>query len=207
MTDWFEYRWLAFLALLAATGSVALAFGASLRVSLLIGFDLAGTTLLAVLGGSMILGGAAYLREQAERVDAGRWAVLLMSIVLSSAALASLGMEMQATEQTSQAHILLAVASILVAWLLMNTMFAFHYAHVYYVGEQGSPGGLDFPGTSSPDYFDFLYFALVLGMTFQVSDVNIVSSRIRRIALGHALTAFFFNLVVLALAVNLLVAA
>ncbi|MEZ5556944.1 MAG: DUF1345 domain-containing protein [Pseudomonadales bacterium] len=204
MTDWLEYRWLAFLATFAlATSAISMA-GADLRTSLLIGFDLAGALLLFALGVTMFRGGAAAVKENAQRIDAGRWAVLFMGIVLSTTALVGLGMEIQAAAHESLARIVLGAASIVVAWLLMNTLFALHYAHTYYVGDGGSRGGLEFPGTDLPDYFDFLYFALVLGMTFQVSDVVIVSSHIRRVALVHAIIAFFFNVIVLALSVSLL---
>jgi uncharacterized membrane protein len=204
--DWFEHRAIGFVVILAVASAAALTFGAQWSVSLglLVGFDLAGTLFLIALGVSLIRGDAAHVRERAKRVDAGRWTVLLVAILLSLAALIALGIEIQAAKQASLPLTLLAVTSIIVAWLLMNTTFAFHYAHAYYVGEPEVQRGLEFPGTPSPDYMDFLYFSLVLGMTFQVSDVNIVNSRVRRMALGHAIVAFFFNLGLLALSINLL---
>jgi uncharacterized membrane protein len=77
-----------------------------------------------------------------------------------------------------------------------------HYAHEYYA-RSGQGTALEFPGTAEPDYWDFLYFAFVIGMTFQVSDVNIVDRDIRRIALAHGVIAFFFNLGILALSINI----
>ena len=93
------------------------------------------------------------------------------------------------------------------SWLVLNTTFAFHYAHMYY----GDPkkhqhsGGLNFPDDSSPDYMDFAYFSFVIGMTFQVSDVTITSPHVRRFALTHSVLSFGFNTVIVALSVNAIV--
>ena len=86
----------------------------------------------------------------------------------------------------------------------MHTIFALHYAHEYY-GERrdGVVGGLNFPGDQSPDYWDFFYFSVVIGMTSQVSDVAITSPTIRRVATMHGVLSFFFNVTVLALSVNM----
>ncbi len=86
----------------------------------------------------------------------------------------------------------------------MNTIFALHYAHEFYGDWGGKGSGLDFPGTREPDYWDFFYFAFVIGMTFQVSDVQITSRRIRRLALFHALIAFAFNTAIVALSINII---
>jgi uncharacterized membrane protein len=88
----------------------------------------------------------------------------------------------------------------------MQVTFTFRYAHEYYSrsGEgPGVDGGLRFPGEDHPDYMDFLYFALVLGMTFQVSDVEVTSRKLRRLATLHGFLGFLFNTVILALTVNL----
>ncbi len=98
---------------------------------------------------------------------------------------------------------MLATCSLLLAWLFLNTIFAVHYAHEFYGDSGGKHSGLDFPGTKEPDYWDFIYFAFVIGMTFQVSDVQISERKIRRVALVHALIAFFFNVIVIALSVNI----
>ena len=98
-------------------------------------------------------------------------------------------------------EVVLAGASLALSWLFLNTMFGLHYAHEYYMREKGA--ALAFPeGADEPDYWDFMYFAFVLGMTFQVSDVQIVRARVRRIALMHGIIAFFFDVFILALSVN-----
>ena len=98
--------------------------------------------------------------------------------------------------------IALAAASILAAWILLNLLFAIHYAHTYFSGASRDEPPLVFPGAKGRVFSDFLYFSFVIGMTFQVSDVVIVDAGLRRLALAHAIIAFFFNVFVLALAVN-----
>ena len=82
-------------------------------------------------------------------------------------------------------------------------MFALHYAHDYYHAADTTATGLDFPGAEKPDYWDFMYFAFVIGMTFQVSDVQISRRIMRRVALLHSVIAFFFNVVIIAITVNI----
>jgi uncharacterized membrane protein len=105
------------------------------------------------------------------------------------------------------AHLLLVALSLAGAWLLIQVVFALHYARCYYLpsrGGQEPARGLAFPGDQAPDYLDFFYFSAVVGMTSQVSDVAVHSRAMRRITLVHGLLSFGFNLVVLALAVNVL---
>ena len=99
----------------------------------------------------------------------------------------------------------LVAGTLLLSWLLSQVVFSLRYAHEYYSrsGEAPIDGGLEFPGENRPDYLDFLYFAVVLGMTFQVSDVQITSRKLRRLALVHGLLGFMFNTVIIALTVNL----
>lgn len=102
-------------------------------------------------------------------------------------------------------HLGLALLSLAGSWLIIQTVFALHYTRGYYhlptqVSEPRR--GLDFPGDQDPDYLDFLYFSAVIGMTSQVSDVTVQSRAMRRLTLAHSLLSFGFNLVVLAVAVN-----
>jgi uncharacterized membrane protein len=202
MIDWLEFRWLLFLAtLLIATGAM-FASGMGLRLSAVVAFDVVAGAY--VIGTIFVMsgGGSDIIRRHAKDIDAGRWSLLTVSVVLSTTALAALGAEIEAAQDIAVTHLLLAAASIFVSWLFMNTMFAMHYAHTYYAESRAEPGGIKFPGSGSPDYLDFLYFALVLGMTFQTSDVAIVDRRIRRIALLHSAIAFFFNVVIISLAIS-----
>ncbi|QNK64884.1 DUF1345 domain-containing protein [Pedobacter sp. PAMC26386] len=120
-------------------------------------------------------------------------------------------------------HILLSVAAVMCAWALVHTIFVFRYAHLYYETKGKSAvkpanglaeakedadvkykEGLEFPEEKTPDYLDFTYFSFVIGMTFQVSDVEISSRRIRRLALMHSLVSFAFNTVIVALSINII---
>lgn len=99
------------------------------------------------------------------------------------------------------------IGGILLSWTLVHTTFCFHYAHLYYDNEKGSDDnaeGLEFPREKHPDYVDFAYFSFIIGMTFQVSDVEISSRVIRRLALLHSLLSFVLNTFVVALTINLI---
>lgn len=107
------------------------------------------------------------------------------------------------------AHILLAISAVGVSWWLVHTVFTSRYAHMYYDtdtddGKVLPGGGLQFPDTEDPDYLDFVYFAFVVGMTFQVSDVVITHRSIRRLCLMHSLISFVFNTLIVALSINVI---
>jgi len=136
-------------------------------------------------------------------------------LFITTASVASLGAIIYLLKSTKglpdvskNEHILLAIAAVIISWFLLHTIFTLRYAHLYYDadtdtdGETKGIGGLQFPGKEQPDYLDFVYFSFIVGMTFQVSDVNITSRRIRRICLAHALLSFAFNTAILALSIN-----
>ena len=105
--------------------------------------------------------------------------------------------------------VVLALISVIVSWWLVHTIFTLRYAHLYYnantdSGEKKPDGGLQFPDETQPDYLDFVYFSFVIGMTFQVSNVEISSRDIRRLALLHSLISFAFNTAIVALSINVI---
>ena len=107
-------------------------------------------------------------------------------------------------------HLALTIAALLSSWLVIQTVFGFHYARRYYRDEQRQPprsGGLAFPGGAEPDYMDFAYYSFVVGMTSQVSDVQVISPVMRRMTLVHGVLAFIFNIAVLALSINTIASA
>jgi uncharacterized membrane protein len=114
------------------------------------------------------------------------------------------------SEATKNAHILLAISAVAVSWWLVHTVFTSRYAHMYYDtdtddGKVRPGGGLQFPDSDEePDYLDFVYFAFVVGMTFQVSDVVITHRSIRRLCLVHSLISFAFNTLIVALSINVI---
>lgn len=150
-------------------------------------------------------------RRYARVQDSRRWIIVVLIVIAAAVSLLALGASFgKAANETSTGltlRLTFAAFSILASWLLTHTVFALHYAHHYYgddetiEGEQDR-GGLDFPGKGLPDYWDFLYFSYVVGMTCQVSDVQVTSRSMRRMVLAHGVLSFFFNTFILALAVN-----
>jgi uncharacterized membrane protein len=142
-------------------------------------------------------------------------AVLLALLLLSVlASMLAIGLMLQYVKDWSPAerlaHLALSMCALASSWLLMQTTFAFRYAHVYYRerGQIASKGaGLIFPGSTAPDYLDFLYYSFVVGMTSQVSDVVVTSKIMRHWTLLHSVIAFAFNMLVLALNINVMAGA
>jgi uncharacterized membrane protein len=152
------------------------------------------------------------LRGRARQLDPRRWVILAIIVVAGAISLLALGFTLHKAPGESMvagaARVVVTGLAIAASWALTHTTFALHYAHHYY-GDGSLPGeddrgGLAFPGGEEPDYWDLLYFALVIGMTCQVSDVQVTSRAMRRITLLHSVLSFFFNTIILALAVNLL---
>lgn len=148
------------------------------------------------------------IRANAARQDEGRYAMLGVTVTAALASLAAIVVELAsagngaATRQPI--HLVLAGVTIVLSWALIHTMFALHYAHEFYDDSTATDQALAFPGgEQEPDYWDFVYFSFVIGMTSQVSDVGITSKRIRRTAAAHGVVSFFFNAALLALTVNI----
>jgi uncharacterized membrane protein len=139
-------------------------------------------------------------------------ALALAAIVFSVVAIFAL---LSRTSQPDPAELSLAIASVPLGWLMLHTIAAFHYAHRFYKASDDDAlpsseadrdaGGLNFPGKGDPDAWDFLYFSFVIGMTAQVSDVAVERADLRRLVLFHGVASFFYNTVLLALAVNVAV--
>src|SRR5262249_1451249 len=111
---------------------------------------------------------------------------------------------------TKVARLTMTVVALMSSWALIHTVYAFHYARRYYHDEKRSPeqaGGLGFPGRTDPNYMDFAYYSFVVGMTSQVSDVQVLSPGMRRLTLVHGVLSFIFNIAVLALSINIIASA
>ena len=144
------------------------------------------------------------MQNNAAVQDEGGFATLILTIAAAVASLGAIFAELSTIERTSPSYglyIALAIGTVVLSWAFTHTIFALHYAHAFY-GEHLRKSGLTFPGDGQPDYWDFVYFAFVIGMTFQVSDVEISSRRIRRLALVHGLLSFALNTFVVALTIN-----
>jgi uncharacterized membrane protein len=130
--------------------------------------------------------------------------------LISLLALAFIQKTLKAAEPSGPGVMLATIiATILLSWFLVHVMFSLHYAHRYYGAaedendEDGLIGGLSFPDEKQPDYWDFMYFSFVIGMTCQVSDVEVTGRGLRRLALVHGIAAFLFNTIILALTINI----
>ena len=151
------------------------------------------------------------IRERAQQEDLSRLLIFIFVVVAACAALFAVGFLIREHKDQSgghfAVHLLLTLSTVISTWALLNTVYSLRYAHAYY-GDSDEPGvrqhagGLLFPGDRPPNYFDFAYFSFVVGMTCQVSDVQITSRRMRRITLIHSILSFGFNTLILALLIN-----
>jgi uncharacterized membrane protein len=166
-------------------------------------FDAGALLYLTMLTRMFSRATAEHMCRQASGQDTGRRSTLWIAVALSVVVLVALSTELHAAKGGGARAMGMAALSIVLSWLFMNTMYALHYAHGYYGDFGKQHEGLDFPGTKQPDYWDFVYFAFVIGMCFQVSDVQITSHTLRRTALLHSVVAFFFNVFIIAISVNI----
>jgi uncharacterized membrane protein len=171
---------------------------------LLVGWDVGVALYLALTFQAMAKGDVARIRRRAAMLDEDRVQFLILTAGAGLATLGAIVAELGAKETAREpAHLALAVVTIMLSWAFIHTIFALHYAHEFYIENRYEDGGLAFPGKGQPDYWDFAYFSLVIGMTSQVSDVAVTAKAIRRTVLAHGVVSFFFNVALLALTVNI----
>lgn len=154
------------------------------------------------------------VKQQAKTEDTQGSVIFLL--VLAAAVCSLIGIflllktDPSASSHTSKTQIFLSFGSVFSSWMLIHTLFTLRYAHLFYASlsknkdVNSTTHGLDFPGDELPDYLDFAYFSFVIGMTFQVSDIEITSKRIRRLALLHGCLSFLYNTIILALSINII---
>jgi len=170
-------------------------------------FDLAAICFLISLIPLLKHGTTAIMRLHAEENDANRLMVLVVTSLLTLVVMVAVSGELERVNKGDLLAAFKLVATLVLIWLFANAVYALHYAHVFYSREResgGDRGGLDFPGTKTPSYSDFAYFAFTLGMTFQTSDVEITAPAVRQVALLHSFAAFIFNIGVIAFTINVL---
>ncbi|HEY1383786.1 MAG TPA: DUF1345 domain-containing protein [Dongiaceae bacterium] len=158
------------------------------------------------------------LRRRASVEDEGIPLIVALALAAIAFSLVAIFSLLNRDSTPEPAELALAILSVPLGWLMLHTIAAFHYAHLFYAASDSdellSPdtaprdrdaGGLNFPGEGDPGAWDFLYFSFVIGMTAQVSDVTVERSDLRRLVLFHGVASFFYNTVLLALAVNVAV--
>jgi len=192
-------RFILFVVVLVAV-TIICRSGNTLAGAFMMGFDAAATTFLIVTLPMLRVKGRVTMQRNAVENDANRAVLLGMATVVLAAIMVSVAVELADPKTANKP---LIVGTLALAWLFANTVYALHYAHVYYL--EGSNGGLKFAGDSDdPDYSDFVYFAFTLGMTFQTSDTEIETRQLRQIVTIHSLAAFVFNIGVIAFSINVL---
>jgi uncharacterized membrane protein len=155
------------------------------------------------------------MRKIARLKDSSRFMILTFIVAGSCVSLFSIIFLLHSSKGEAHGsvihHIILAIGSVAVSWWMLHTVFTMSYAHLYYThtpdpddNKDEVIGGLQFPDEKNPDYLDFVYFSFVVGMTFQVSDVEISSRSIRRLVLLHGLISFAFNTAIVALSINVI---
>jgi len=210
------------------------AFAARPRLSLALGAGLAvgiGCALATALGPSsclvagwnvfcalyLVLTLAAVAREgpdeiraRAAQQDQGQAMILLMILAACAASLAAVGLELSQAQHDhgleKAARVAAAFATVVGSWLVMQLVFALHYAHEFYAADPATgedAGGLAFPGGEAPDYWDFMHFSIVIGVASQTADIAFTAKPLRRLGTAHSLIAFAFNTLILALTINL----
>ncbi len=197
-------RFLAFVAVLAAA-SLAAALRLSVEEAAILGFDLAAAVFIAASLPLWAVDSADDARDRAARDDGGWVLLMLTALAVLAAVLLALGRMVEGRSHLTTTDFAIVAGTLVLAWLFSNLVYAFHYAHLYYDQvEAGDAGGILFPEGGKPVFADFVYFAFVIGMTCQTADLDIAARRIRRVVTLHGLFAFFFNLGVLAMTINVL---
>jgi uncharacterized membrane protein len=150
-------------------------------------------------------------RLRAQRYDASGYMIFLLIITAASASFVAIGFLVADIKELSfwarAERLTLSISALLLSWLLIHTLFAFHYARLYYfLPEEGDQHhrGLRFPDDDEPDYLDFAYYSFVVGMTSQVSDVSVLSRQMRRLTMIHGVLSFIYNIAILAMSINII---
>ena len=186
--------------------------GLQLSTRIIISWDLGVVCFLTLVWVMMSNATPHKMRSHARHQDESRWIILIVVVVASCTSLLAIIFMLNGNKHLAEGiltfHIVLSLFTIAASWLIIHTMFALHYAHLYYRDNNSqqlnSTSPLEFPTELNPDYIDFLYFSFGIGMSSQVADVAINSRLLRRFALIHQILTFFFNTLILALAINIL---
>lgn len=189
-------------------------WGLRWSTSAALGWDATCLAFMLIIAPRLADKSPAEIRAKAASQDEGRGVILGLVILGTAISLAAVGAELSmasgAVSPLKELRIALAVATVAASWSMMQVIFALHYAHGYYAPDrdaenpEGVVGGLAFPGGEDPDYWDFVHFAVIVGVAGQTADIAYTSKRLRRVGTLHAVAAFAFNTTVVALMINLI---
>ncbi|GAC1547309.1 MAG: DUF1345 domain-containing protein [Candidatus Velthaea sp.] len=176
-----------------------------------VAYDAGATILLAYYWIFALRSNAKHTADRSALEDPGRNVALAIVLLSAGIGLASAVVILGQGPHVANAHEKAVAygfgfAGVILGWFLIHSTFVFRYAHLFYYDddEDGTAErGLIFPGTENPNDYDFAYYSFVVGMTFQVSDVQITDPGVRRVTFFHELISFGYNTAILALVVNL----
>jgi uncharacterized membrane protein len=204
-------RRLAMVLLIGVASYLLLEHWVPAQTRLLIGWNLGAVTYLGLAWVTVARADPTMTRIRAQTHDQSGYVIFLLIVTAASASFVAIGFlvgdikGMPFWQRTE--HLILSVTALLLSWLLIQTLFGFHYARLYYSHHPGATehwGGLKFPGDKEPDYLDFAYYSFVVGMTSQVSDVAVLTRRMRRLTLVHGVLSFVYNIAILAMSINII---
>jgi uncharacterized membrane protein len=199
--------------------AVVLAFGASLvlqlwfssRFVMLASWDVGALCYLGLAWLVIARSDETLTRLRAQRYDPSGYTIFLLVVIAASASFVAIGFMVGDIKDLPfwprAERLTLSITALFVSWLLIHTLFAFHYARLYYFladGGEEHHRGLKFPDDEEPDYLDFAYYSFVVGMTSQVSDVAVLSRPMRRLTLIHGVLSFVYNIAILAMSLNII---
>ena len=182
-----------------------------LRTRLLLSWNAGVLAYLLIAWTTVARADATMTRVRAQTHDQSGYVIFVLIVSAASASFVAIGFLVGEFRNlpfwSRTGHLTLSIAALLLSWLLIQTLFAFHYARRYYSRHVNGPQprrGLKFPGDKEPDYLDFAYYSFVVGMTSQVSDVAVLTRHMRRLTLIHGVLAFIFNIAILAMSINII---
>ena len=174
----------------------------------LVAWDAASLFQLGVTAWIIARADAKETQRRAAAEDPGRAA---LTVIVLASSLVALGSATIVARKAHAAHsdesltlIVASLVAVLCAWFLTHSVYTLRYARLFYQVDEDGPGGLVFPGKEPPDDLDFAYFSFTIGVAFATSDVKIEGRRMRRTVLGHTVTAFAFNTLILANVLNVM---
>lgn len=201
------------LAIVVAIGIVVYSIGPAvvpIANRVLVTWNAASLTYLVLYWLTILRADAKLTRRRARSYDQTAYIIFLLVTIAACASVVAIGFVMGDVKSLAfwpkALHLGLSIGALVLSWMLIHTVFAFHYARRYYAPAslEGPAAGLKFPGVDEPDYFDFAYYSFVVGMTSQVSDVCVTSGQLRRTTLAHGVLSFLFNMAVLAMSINVI---
>jgi uncharacterized membrane protein len=206
-----RHRWF-YIALCLGFIAFIVARGLSMNLRIAVTGDTFYLVYLVLIGTLELHCPPARFRDWADDEDEGLFLIVFITLAAISFSIASIFSLLNAGRRPDELLLVLSLISAPLGWFVLHTSASLHYAHFYYAGlasqpaASGDSGGLRFPGTEQPGPWDFLYYSFVVGMTAQVSDVQVTSTPMRRLTIGHGVVSFIFNTVLIAMAVNVIVA-